>query len=298
MHRENTAKRNVIASMCIYGTIGLFVRSIPLASSVIAMARGVIGSLFLLLVLLVMRSRLSREAIRKQFPRLCLTGAMLGFNWILLFEAYRFTTVATATLCYYMAPIILVALSPFVFRERLSLRKLLCVLAALLGMVFVSGAAGGGLPAPAELKGVLLALSAAVFYALIVISNKRLSGLSAYERTIMQLLLSALVLLPYNLLTGAFSAGALSTGSLLLLLTVGILHTGVAYYLYFGSMERLRSQTLAILSYIDPVVAVLLSALILREPLGPLDLAGAVLILGAAILSELPEKPKSPTVGG
>ena len=292
MNRENTARLNVILSMFIYGTIGLFVRFIPLPSSVIAFTRGVIGSLFLLLVLLLKRSRLSGKAIRAVLPWLCFTGSMLGFNWILLFESYRYTTVATATLCYYMAPIFLVLLSPFVFKERMTLRKVLCVLAALLGMVFVSGAARGGLPAAGELKGVLLALSAAVLYALIVISNKKFGGLSAYERTIMQLIISAIVLLPYNSLTGAFAGAALSARTVFLLLTVGIVHTGVAYFLYFGSMENLKSQTLAILSYIDPVVAVLLSALILREPLSLLDVLGAVLILGAALICELPEKAK------
>ena len=295
MNRENAARLNVIASMFIFGTIGLFVRFIPLPSSVIAFARGVIGSLFLILILLFKRSRLSWKSIRAVLPRLCVTGAMLGFNWILLFESYRHTTVATATLCYYMAPIILVVLSPFVFKERMSLRKVLCVLTALLGMVFVSGLAQGGLPAAGELKGVLLALSAAVLYSLIVISNKKISGLSAYARTIMQLFLSALILLPYNLLTGAYAGMVLSPRALLLLLTVGIVHTGVAYYLYFGSVEHLKSQTLAILSYIDPVVAVLLSALLLREPLGLLGGLGAVLILGAALICELPEKPKAHT---
>lgn len=293
MDREKTARLNVVLSMFIYGTIGLFVRYIPLPSSVIALARGVIGSLFLVLVLLLRRTWLSWSAIRAVLPRLCATGAMLGFNWILLFESYRYTTVATATLCYYMAPIILVALSPFVFKERMSLRKLLCVLAALLGMVFVSGVAKGGLPAAGELRGVFLALCAAVLYALIVISNKKLNGLSAYERTIMQLIISAIVLLPYDALTGAFTGLVLSPRTLLLLVTVGVVHTGVAYYLYFGAVEHLKSQTLAILSYIDPVVAVLLSALILHEPLGLLGALGAVLILGAALICELPEKEKA-----
>ena len=292
MERGNNARLKVIASMFIYGTLGLFVRHIPLPSSVIAMVRGLVGSLFLLLVVLLRRSQLAWPAIRRVLPRLCVTGAMLGFNWILLFEAYRYTTVATATLCYYMAPILLVVLSPFVFGERMTLRKLLCVLAALLGMIFVSGVAEGGLPAVGELKGVLLALSAAVLYTLIVISNKKLRGLSAYERTIMQLIISALILLPYNLLTGAFGSAALPARALILLLAVGVVHTGLAYYLYFGSMEDLPSQTLAILSYIDPVVAVLLSALVLREPLGATGLAGAVLILGAALICELPEKKK------
>ena len=199
---------------------------------------------------------------------------------------------ATATLCYYLAPILLVAASPFVFREKMTLRKLLCILAALAGMLFVSGAAENGLPALSELRGVLLALAAAVLYATIVIENKRLHGLRPYDRTIVQLAVSALVLLPYNLAAGNLPVPAVSPSVLLLLLIVGVVHTGLAYALYFGSMEDLPSQSLAILSYPDPVVAVLLSALVLREPIGPYQILGAVLILGAALICELPEKQK------
>ena len=295
MDKVSRARLRVLLSMLIYGSIGVLVRHIPLPSALIAMLRGGIGAPFLLLVLLLRRERMDWASIRPALPRLCFTGALLGVNWILLFESYRYTTVATATLCYYLAPILLVAASPFVFHERMTLRKLLCILAALLGMVFVSGVAENGLPALAELRGVLLALAAAFLYATIVIENKRLHGLKPFDRTILQLAVSALVLLPYNLLAGNLPAPAVGPGVLLLLLVAGVVHTGLAYALYFGSMEELPSQTLAILSYIDPVVAVLLSALLLREPLGPYHILGAVLILGAALICELPEKTKGET---
>lgn len=286
------AKLNVTLSMFIYGTIGIFVRYIPLPSSVTAMIRGLIGAPFLCLVLFIKREKLSLSIIRKNLPALFILGTMLGTNWILLFEAYRYTTVATATLCYYFAPIILVAASPFVFKEKMTVKKLLCILAALVGMFFVSGVAENGIPSLSEFKGVLLALGAAVLYACIVMLNKKVTGIPPYDRTIMQLAVSALVLLPYNALSGGFAGLSLAPLTLLMLLIVGIVHTGIAYYLYFGSMERLNSQTLAILSYIDPVVAVLLSALLLKEHMSMLHLIGAVLILGAAMVSELPERKK------
>ena len=292
MDKAARARLRVLLSMVIYGSIGVFVRLIPLPSALIAMLRGAIGAPFLLLLLALKREKVDRQSIRPALPRLCLTGALLGVNWILLFESYRYTTVATATLCYYLAPILLVAASPFVFREKMTLRKLLCILAALAGMLFVSGAAENGLPALSELRGVLLALAAAVLYATIVIENKRLHGLRPYDRTIVQLAVSALVLLPYNLAAGNLPVPAVSPTVLLLLLIVGVVHTGLAYALYFGSMEDLPSQSLAILSYLDPVVAVLLSALVLREPIGPYQILGAVLILGAALICELPEKQK------
>lgn len=292
MNKTTTAKLSVTTAMFIYGTIGIFVRYIPLPSAVIAMSRGMIGAPFLCLVLLLKRQKLNKGIISKNLPALFVLGTLLGANWILLFEAYRFTTVATATLCYYFAPIILVAASPIVFKERMTGKKLLCILAALVGMYFVSGVAENGIPSIAELKGVLLAMGAAVLYASVVMLNKKVTGIPPYDKTIMQLAFSSIALIPYNALSGNFSNLSFSPFIIFMLIFVGIVHTGIAYYLYFGSMEALHSQTLAILSYIDPVVAVILSALILRESMSPLHILGAVLILGAALVSELPERKK------
>ena len=167
MDKQAAARAKVILSMFIYGTIGVFVRYIPLPSSLIAMVRGLLGAPFLLLVMLAQKKRLSGPAIRRNLPLLCVLGVLLGVNWILLFESYRFTTVATATLCYYTAPIFIVAASPFLLRERMTARKLLCVFTALAGMVFVSGVADSGLPDAGEAKGILLGLLTAVLLSLI-----------------------------------------------------------------------------------------------------------------------------------
>lgn len=287
MDKTSKAKLNVILSMAIYGTIGLFVRNIDLPSSVISMVRGFIGFPFLLAVLAVKKQKVNMESIKRNLKYLICSGALLGINWILLFEAYRYTTVSTATLCYYSAPIIIVALSPFVFKEKLTVKKVLCILAALVGMAFVSGVTKGSLPEFSEIRGILLATDAAFLYALIVIFNKKLTGISAYDRTIFQLALSAVILLPYNLITGAFSGCVLTGNAVFLLLILGVVHTGLAYLLYFGSTEFLPAQTLAILSYIDPLVALLVSAFILKESMGPAEIIGAVLIIGSAVISEL-----------
>ena len=278
-------------SMVIFGTIGVFRRYIPLPSSLVAMTRGLIGMLFLLLVMLLRRGGMNRAAVRKRLGLLCLSGAAIGVNWILLFEAYNYTSVATATLCYYLAPMFVILVSPLVVGERLTAKKLICVLTALLGMVFVSGVleSGGG---SSDLKGVLLGLGAAVLYASVVLMNKQLGDVPAYDRTIVQLGSSAAVLLPYVLLTEDMGALTFTPGTIGLLLVVGIVHTGIAYALYFGSLMQLKAQTAAILSYIDPVVAVLLSALVLREHMSLLSGLGAVLVLGAAVFSELPSRRK------
>ncbi len=293
MGKSTAGRLKLIGSMGIWGSLGLFIRGIPLPSSVIANFRGIVGAAFLLLVMLLGRLPFSRRAVRRNALYLGLSGLMLGFNWILLFESYRYTTIAVATLCYYLAPIIVVALSPLVFKEKLSLFRGLCVLAALFGMVFVSGVAGSGLPAPGQIRGIALALGAAVLYASIVILNKKMRDISGMERTVVQLGISALVLLPYNLLTVQSPLLELDSFALMLLLAVGIIHTGLAYYMYFGCMDVLPSQTVAMLAYVDPVVAVLLSALVLREPMSRGMWLGAALVIGAAVLLELPVKKKN-----
>ncbi len=248
------------------------------------------GIPFLLVLLLVKKSKISWGAIKENLGRLCLLGTILGLNWIFLFESYRYTSVATATLCYYLAPIFIVAVSPFVFKEKMTLKKGICIAVALIGMVFVSGVLENGIPTMAEIKGILLGIGAAVLYAAIVVNNKKLHNISAYDRTISQLVISAVVLLPYNLISGNLENITFVPVTLLLLVVVGIVHTGLSYYLYFGAMEKLDAQTLAILSYIDPAVAILLSACVLREPIGVHDIMGAVLILGAAAVSEYTPK--------
>lgn len=287
MNSPKGARLAIILSMTVFGTIGAVVRYIDLPSSVTAMWRGVIGTPFLLLLLTLTGKKLSFSDIRSNIVPLLLAGTMLGFNWILMFEAYRFTSVAIATVCYYIAPIIVVAASPVLFGEKLGWSKLLCVAAAILGMLPISGLGISGLPVYGELRGVFLALGAAVLYAGIVICNKRLHGISAFDKTVVQLAVSAAVLLIYNLVTGKFAGIELSRLSLIMLIAAGIVHTGLAYYLYFGALGALPAQTAAILSYIDPVVAVLVSALVLGEGLTLPVIIGTVLIIGSAVVCDL-----------
>ena len=291
----NKAKLELIASMFIFGTIGIFVRHIPLPSSMIALVRGFVGAFFVLLFVYLKKSKLDKAAIKKNFVMLALSGAFIGINWILLFESYNYTTVATATLCYYMQPIFVILASPILLKEKLTPKKVVCVLVALIGMVFVSGVLQTGIPALSEAKGILYGLGAACFYATVVLMNKKITDISAYDKTIMQLGMGAIVLSPYVMLTQNFGeATASMTPSLwLLLLFVGLVHTGVAYALYFDSMKDLKAQTLAIFSYIDPIVAIILSALLLKESMGLYGVIGAVLVLGSTFISELPEKERN-----
>ncbi|MBQ7535374.1 MAG: EamA family transporter [Stomatobaculum sp.] len=305
---DSTCLLMLTASMVIYGTIGIFRRSIPLSSGLLACVRGFLGSAFLAAFVKLRGGTLRHGMARRDFKLLVLSGAMIGINWIFLFEAFNYTTVAAATLCYYMQPTIVILLSPLLLNEKLTKKKLLCAAAAIAGMVLVTGlpapaagdaagavgaagdaagAVGAAGAASGNLKGILFGLGAAALYAAVIITNKKLGPVDVYEKTILQLFFAAAVLIPYLIVTENFSALQLTAKAAALLLVLGIVHTGIAYALYFGSMDGLRAQTIALFSYIDPVVALFLSALLLKEPLTPAGMIGAVLILGSAVFSEL-----------
>lgn len=290
MAQKKGALLRLVVSMTLFGTIGVFVSYIPLDSSLVALARAGGGFCFLLAVMLLSGKKLSVSAIGNNLLWLCLSGAFLGFNWILLFESYRYTSVAVSTLCYYMAPILVVCASPLILKERLTANKLIAVIVALLGMVFISGVLPAGISDGKDIRGILLGLSAAVLYASIMLMNKQLHHISAYDRTVFQLGFSAIILIPYCLMTCDLSSIQMNGTQWLLLAVVAVVHTGFTYYWYFGSMAYLPGQTIAMISYIDPVIAVLCSVFLLNQPLKPLDIPGAVLILGAAVFSELPRK--------
>lgn len=282
METNKSAKLQMLFSMALFGTIGLFVRAIPLPSSAVAMIRGFVGAAFLLVFTLARGKKISLAAIRENLLLLCVSGAAIGVNWILLFEAYRYTSVATATICYYLAPVFLVLSAPLTLGEKLTAKKIVCVVLALAGTAFLSGGADG-----ASLRGILCGCGAAVFYASVMTLNKKMRDITAADRTLVQLFAAGLCLLPYVLATENMGEWSLTALQLALLAFVGIVHTGYTYALYFGAVAQLPTQTVALYSYIDPLVAVLLSALVLREPFTVQSAVGAALVLGSTLWNEL-----------
>jgi len=274
--------------MFIFGTIGLFRKQIDLPSSVLAMTRGFIGSIFILVFMRIKHLRVSIDNIKSNFIPIVLSGAFIGFNWILLFEAYEYTTVAIATLCYYMAPILVIIASFFIFKEQITKKKAICILFAMIGMILVSGVFDSN--QVIQLKGILFGLGAAILYASVILMNKVIKDISAYDKTIVQLFVAAIVLIPYILLTEDVTSIQLDGISIALIILVGIVHTGIAYALYFSSMKDLEAQTIALYSYIDPCVAIFLSAFVLREQLSLLGIVGAIIVLGSTLISEMEEK--------
>ena len=276
----------LVTAMLIFGTLGLFVRNVPVSSGELALYRAILATGMIGLFLLVTRQPVPFAAIKKEVPLLLLSGAAMGFNWILLFEAYRYTTVSAATLSYYFAPVIVTVVSPFLFREKLSLRQILCFVMSTVGIVMIT--ATGDLSAGSNnLVGIAFGLGAAVLYATVILLNKFIRGVAGLHRTFLQFLAAIAVLIPYVAFSGAFSLGALDGMGWLNLLILGLVHTGVAYCLYFPALKDLPGQRAAILSYLDPLVAVLLSVTVLGEGMTTWQAVGGVLILGFTLWDAL-----------
>ena len=276
----------LICAMTVFGTVGLFVRRIPLASGEIALYRAVLAALLIGGYLLVTGQKPDLRSMRKQLPLLIFSGVAIGINWILLFEAYRYTTVSVATLSYYFAPVIVIVVSSLLFREKLTGKQVLCFVMSTVGLalITVNGDLGKG---GTDALGILFGLGAACFYATVILLNKFIREVDGIQRTFLQFLVAILVLVPYVLCTGGIHLGTLQGSGILCLLIVGLVHTGIAYCVYFTALKELPGQKAAILSYIDPLVAVLVSVVLLGESMSPLQVFGGLLILGFTLWNEL-----------
>ena len=292
MKRSFSYKLIFMISMAVFGTIGLFVKNISVSSGELALYRALLAILLIGGAMVVTHQRIDLKKIKKELPLLLLSGAAMGFNWILLFEAYKYTTVSVATLSYYFAPVIVTAVSPLIFKEKMGARQWLCFGMSTLGIVFITGL--GDLSAGSNhLIGIACGLGAAVLYASVMLLNKGTKGVEGIQRTFLQFIAAIAVLIPYVAFTSGITLGSLRFGGWVCLLTVGLVHTGVTYCLYFSSMKELPGQEVALLSYIDPLVAVLCSVVILREPITWMQALGGALILGFTLWNELaPKKNK------
>lgn len=283
------ARMMLVTSMVIFGTIGLFKRFVPVTSGELALYRAVLAAVLLIGVLLVTRQKIPFKAIGKQIPLLLLSGAAMGVNWILLFEAFNYTSVALGTISYYFAPVIVTLLCPLLFREKLTVKQILCFLISTAGLVIITFAAeqGGDAAGRNDLVGILFGLGAAVFYASVILLNKFIKGVEGLHRTLLQFIAAVVTLTPYVALTSGVTLGGMDATGWVCLLIVGLVHTGLAYVLYFPSLKELPGQKAAILSYIDPLVAVIVSVLILREPMNAWQWVGGAMILGATLWNEV-----------
>lgn len=273
--------------MLIWSTIGMVRRFIEFPSGFIALVRGAVGIVFLVVVVLCLPKPFNWQGIKENWGKLLLAGGFLGTNWVILFEAYQHTNVAVAELFYYTNPLFVILFSPLILKDKITLRQLGCVLVALAGMVLVSGLYTLNVNFQ-DSWGILLAVTAAAEVAGLIFVNKHIGNIGTYERAITQLVAATLVLLPYVLLTEDFAAiDFTNSKSWILTLLVGMVHTGVAYYLYYNGIANLKAQEICILGYTDPLMAIVWSSVVFGETLGMVQIVGAVLILGSMMYAEL-----------
>ena len=291
MKKTNNARWMLILSMGIFGTLAPFVRNISVSSGELALYRAVLAAVLIGIFLLITGQKIPFGGIKKEVPLLLFSGMAMGINWILLFEAYKYTTVSVATLSYYFAPVIVTAVCPILFREKLTGKQILCFVMSTLGLVLItdigdlSGGSQNGI-------GILFGLGAAVFYATVVLVNKFIKNVEGIHRTFLQFLAAIIILLPYVLLSGGITLGGMDPKGWVCLFIVGLVHTGVTYCMYFSSLKELPGQKAAILSYIDPLVAVIISVTFLKEKLTFMQALGGLLILGFTLWNEITPKKK------
>ena len=277
-------------SMIIFGTLGPFVRNIPVSSGELALYRAVMAALLIAIFLLITKQKICFENIKKEIPLLLFSGIAMGINWILLFEAYKYTTVSVATLSYYFAPVIVTIVCSIIFKEKLTGKQIVCFIMSTLGLVMITGIGdvGGG----TDFIGILFGFGAALFYATVVLLNKFIKNVEGIHRTFLQFIASIIILIPYVMLTSGVELGNVNGVGLVNLLIVGIVHTGITYCMYFSSLKELPGQKVAVLSYIDPLVAVLVSVGILGESMTLWQVMGGILILGFTLWNEISSASK------
>ena len=288
MKRNTRARLLLIASMTIFGTIAPFVREISVSSGELALYRAIMATVLIAVFMLITKSKIPFGRIKREVPLLLLSGGAMGINWILLFEAYKRTTVSVATLSYYFTPVIVMLVCPLLFKERLTPSQIVCFVVSTVGLVMITGTTG--FSGKSDIFGILFGLGAATFYATVILLNKFIKNVDGIHRTFLQFIAAIIVLLPYVVFSGGFTLESLDTRGWICLLIVGVIHTGIAYCMYFSSLKELSGQKAAILSYVDPLVAVFISVTALSESMTPWQIVGGILILGSTLWNELVPK--------
>lgn len=280
------AKLNVLIAMVTFGTVSIFVKNIPLSTGEISLYRASIGFLVILLYQLFSGNRIKISEIKQDLPLLFISGICIGFGWVLLFQAFKYTTVSLATLSHYFAPVLLIILSVIIFKEKLSIKQLFCFVMATLGLIIIITSEGLEITNTTTI-GVLYGLASAVLYATVLVINKRIKNVTGIDRTLIQFFAGTMVLTPYVLATSGINILSLEPKALISVLILGGFHTGFMYFLFFSSIKDLSGQEVAILSYAEPLVSIIVSLLVFREPLTLMQIIGGAMILGFTLLNEL-----------
>ncbi len=272
-----------LTALLLFGSNGIVASYILLSSYEIVFTRTLIGSLFLVLVFLITRQKMRFWKNPAHFRNLVISGVAMGASWMFLYEAYAQIGVSIATLAYYCGPVIVMMLAPLLFKERMTWARVVGFLTVLLGMFLVNAQA---LSEGRNAWGLTYGILAAVMYAFMVIFNKKASRITGLENPMWQLITSFITVAVFVGLKQGFAI-QIPPGSLVPILFLGVVNTGLGCYFYFSSIGAMPVQTVAISGYLEPLSALVFSAIFLGEALSPMQLAGAALILGGAALGEL-----------
>ena len=280
---KSTAVIRYLSALFLYGTIASFLRYIEYSSDFVVLCRGLFGSLFIFLVLKSRKEEININAIRSNLLLMVISGAALGFNWIFLFMGYRYG-MAISSLCNYMAPIIVVIITAVFYKEQINWKQVLCIIMAFIGMLLLIGIFGNN--EGIDIRCVVYGSLAALGFVILVLCNRKLKGIKPLEKTLVQLFVSMIVVLPYVMINDSLPKH-FDLLSVILVLVLGFVHTGLAYICYFSSIDVLPAQTIAVLGYLEPVLNVLIGALVFSEQIGLSGIIGAILILAASLGNEI-----------
>lgn len=274
-----------VAAMLIFGSNGVFASMLDMSGAQLVLMRTLIGGAVLLIIILISRSRTPKEVLIREKWRLLFAGVCLGANWALLFEAYNLMNVSLATLTYYTAPVLVLVLAPFVLKERQNSLAYVGMLVVVVGMLLVVGTDFG--EGGVTVAGLVVGLGSAVFYAMLMLVNKKISGVSGLNLTFIEIIIAAVILLPYVFATSGGVPLPTDVRGIFALLFLCTVNTGFACWLYFSSMNRLPAKAVALMGYFDPVSALVFSAVFLDERLSTVQFIGAVLVLAGALVGQL-----------
>lgn len=273
-----------IAAMLIFGSNGVFASMLDMSGAQLVLMRTLIGGAILFIIVLLTRSRLPKEVLVREKWRLLFSGVCLGANWVLLFEAYDLMNVSLATLTYYTAPVMVLVLAPLLLGERQNRWAYVGMLVVAAGMLLAVGTdfGEGGVTA----VGLIVGLGSAVFYAALMLVNKKITGVTGLNLTFIEIVIAAVILLPYVFATSGGVPLPTDAKGIFALLFLCTVNTGFACWLYFSTMNRLPARAVALLGYFDPVSALIFSAVFLDERLTPVQIVGAVLVLAGALVGQ------------
>ncbi len=274
----------VLIPAMLWGSIAVFIDGIPISSTQVAFYRTVLGSLSLIMIYLFSKNKMDIKAVKKNILKLVLAGGCIGANWIALFEGYRLASVSVVTVVYYLSPIIVMAVSPYLFKEKLTFEKVLGMSTAFLGLIAVSFSAGVG---EVSVSGIISAFIGAILYAIACILNKTINGISGFNVAMIELVMGAVLVFIYTFMINGETLNYPGDRYMINLIIIGVVHTGVAYGVYMSAIQKVSMQTIAILSFAEPIFAIIFSAVILKEVMTFWQIIGAVCVIGGAMFAEL-----------